>query len=577
MRVLLKKLDRWHLEILGIPFLTALCLPILYLCIRDGLGSFVFQVHDQLDEIILNYVFPARYSGCDVYEPMMCGLPAQGLKPFAPFFVPLYKIFNVYVAFLIQYIIVLFTAFYGMYFCVRKLTESSVSSLIAASLFSLLPVHSIYGNVVMGTPLLLYCLLEVSNKNRKNRLFAFTGLIFYACTTGLVLSGWAVLVLLGAWILLLSMSQKQLPRNECFAFLILLTTYFINNVDLITSVFGSDGFISHRTEFMLGKDGIPFLQSLTGLLFNGKYLYEAQSLHEWIYFPIGVATFFVLSSKRLEGLRQKFLLTIIATLSLALLYALTSTGFIFHLKQYLPGILSSFQITRWYYFFPGMMYLLLGISCAVILRGLEDSNIILSYIITSLVCIPTLLFLGKNPDGIFLQNVNQIINGTQVTKYITMKNFYAEDLMGEIERSIGEDITTYRVGSIGISPVVSLMHGFYTVDGYSNNYPLSYKRQFREVIAEELEQNDYIKAYFDAWGSRCYLFYHEWGNGYMLGNDFEGKITDLHFNFDELKKMNCRYLFSAGEIIDYENIGLGFVGEFTNADSFWDIWVYEIL
>ena len=60
--------------------------------------------------------------------------------------------------------------------------------------------------------------------------------------------------------------------------------------------------------------------------------------------------------------------------------------------------------------------------------------------------------------------------------------------------------------SLGISPAPALMHGFYTVDGYSNNYPLEYKHRFREVIAPEIEKNEEVRVYFDTWGNRCYLF-----------------------------------------------------------------------
>ena len=60
-----------------------------------------------------------------------------------------------------------------------------------------------------------------------------------------------------------------------------------------------------------------------------------------------------------------------------------------------------------------------------------------------------------------------------------MRNLYSEDLMETISERIGKDMSTYRVVHIGISPVAALMHGFYTIDGYSNNYPLEYKKAFR--------------------------------------------------------------------------------------------------
>ena len=76
--------------------------------------------------------------------------------------------------------------------------------------------------------------------------------------------------------------------------------------------------------------------------------------------------------------------------------------------------------------------------------------------------------------------------------------------------------------------------------------------------------NDYNKAYFDNWGSRFYAFYHEWGNAYMLGKSFNGKINDLRLNFDKLKELNCRYIFSAGEILNCDRYGLNYIGCFTN-------------
>ena len=72
--------------------------------------------------------------------------------------------------------------------------------------------------------------------------------------------------------------------------------------------------------------------------------------------------------------------------------------------------------------------------------------------------------------------------------------------MQEIDDAIGRDKSTYRVAHLGISPAPALMHGFYTVDGYSNNYPLEYKHRFREVIAPEIEKNEEVRVYFDTWG-----------------------------------------------------------------------------
>ena len=93
----LAELRNAHLAWLGIPVILVLMAPIIYLNIRDGLGSGIFQVHDQLDETILSYVFSARYWGYDVYSQMMCGVPSAGLKPSAILFVQLLSMAHIFV------------------------------------------------------------------------------------------------------------------------------------------------------------------------------------------------------------------------------------------------------------------------------------------------------------------------------------------------------------------------------------------------------------------------------------------------------------------------------------------------
>jgi len=148
--------DRWHLEWFGILLLGILMAPILYL----GEGC-VFDFHDQLDETLLSYVFAARYPGAEVYEQMMNGLPATGLKPSAVLFIPLYSILPVWWAFIVQYAVVTAAAFFGMYASVKKVTGSSIIAFLCGAAFSMLPTRPVYGLSVVGLPLCFYCILKI--------------------------------------------------------------------------------------------------------------------------------------------------------------------------------------------------------------------------------------------------------------------------------------------------------------------------------------------------------------------------------------------------------------------------------
>lgn len=148
--------------------------------------------------------------------------------------------------------------------------------------------------------------------------------------------------------------------------------------------------------------------------------------------------------------------------------------------------------------------------------------------------------------------------------------------MQELEDAIGRDMTTYRVAHLGISPSPALMHGFYTVDGYSNNYPLEYKHRFRQVIAKELEKNELTRLYFDEWGSRCYLFNGATGNAWMLGKNRQIVYEELEFDMEALQELGCEYLFSCGEIKNAEELGLSCMGYYETPVSYWGIWLYQL-
>ena len=177
----------------------------------------------------------------------------------------------------------------------------------------------------------------------------------------------------------------------------------------------------------------------------------------------------------------------------------------------------------------------------------------------------------------FYENVNQWNNGSGVTGYISWESYYAKELMQEIDEAIGRDKSEYRVAHLGISPAPSLMYGFYTVDGYSNNYPLEYKHRFRKVIEKELEKGEEAtRLYFDTWGSRCYLFNSQSGTYYSLSASSEAVYEGLEFDMEALKDLGCEYLFSGGQILDASRMNLEELGNFKTKDSYWRIWLYRL-
>lgn len=134
----LDQIPLWWLEIL---VTIVFFLP--YFVLGDGC---VFEINDQLDESIMNYMLPARHlwDGSTIYPEMLNGVNASGMQPSAVLFLPLYSLLSARVAFLTQYIACFLVAFLGMYLLVKEITDSSILAVIAGSCFCVLPLYPVW-------------------------------------------------------------------------------------------------------------------------------------------------------------------------------------------------------------------------------------------------------------------------------------------------------------------------------------------------------------------------------------------------------------------------------------------------
>ena len=62
----------------------------------------------------------------------------------------------------------------------------------------------------------------------------------------------------------------------------------------------------------------------------------------------------------------------------------------------------------------------------------------------------------------------------------------------------------------------------------------------------------------------------------MLGKTAEVRYEGLEFDMEALRELDCEYIFSAGEIQDYEKMGLTFLGYYKTDSSYWGVWLYQL-
>lgn len=565
-------LDACPLWWMGILLLAVAVLPILIL----GEGS-VFSINDQLDESILNYVLTARHlgSGDAVFEELLGGVNASGMEPSAVLFVPLYVFLPTFSAFVIQYALIFLCAFFGMYFLIQKLTGSHILSLASAGCFAMLPFYIVYGLSQAGIPLLLYgaiCLYEDKKKPLGFALVALYGLTSHLVYTGYTAVGFWSIVL----VILFLRKQKKWAFLAGWAELLLL--YLLTNYRLFLEILlGQSTYVSHREEQVNGA--MHFWEAFWEIFTQSTF--HADSLHKYLILPIVLLlTYGVIFGRGTKEERNRLLVALVGAGLLvfcALFYAFCKSQLVVDFKNSQTGFLRYFQADRLYWIYPAGWYIEFALCCNLY-RNRKGGRLwespLVKLCVFAIVLLPTVNEIIHN--SYFYRNVNQYNNGSAITGYISWESFYSEDLMEDLEEAIGKDLGTYRVAHLGINPTPALLHGFYTVDGYSNNYSLDYKHAFRKVIAAELEKAPETAVYFDTWGNRCYCYNSATGNAYMLGKSTNIVYEGLDFDMGALEDLGCEYLFSCGEIANAEELGLVSMGYYETATSYWGVWLYAL-
>lgn len=581
------KLDRMPLWWVGLLMVGIVFIPLMIWG-----ENCVFPIHDQLDETIMSYVLSAKYlgTGAETFPELLGGINASGMQPAAVLFIPLYKVFSPFTAFVIQYAAVFSAGFFGMYFAVKKLTESSVLAIAMAGCFAMLPLQPVYGLSATGIPLLIWCFMNLWEK--KKVALSFLLILFFGLTSHLVLIGYVVL---GFWLLaiLWSLIKKDYNKWIYLGFMWLTGIYVIVNRRLFQELlFGGGSYVSHREELVNGAQ--PFWDTVMDIFLRGSILHT-NSLHYHLIAPIIILLVWggILCGHMDQKYRKRYATAAAGMLVLAgiaIFYGLCKCQPVVDLRNKCSGFLRYFQLERFYWLYPAGWYLEFGLCFSLWPKREEkiakekDRNAFGGFRVLSsplirlsallLILIPTLQVIKIN--SYFYLNVNQYNNGSGITGYISWKSFYAEDLMRELDDAIGRDKASYRIAHLGMSPAPALMYGFYTVDGYSNNYPLEYKHKFRKVIEKELEKAPETAVYYDTWGSRCYMFNSESGNAWMTGKNQKTVYRNLELDITALRNLGCSYIFSCGIIENADELGLSLTGYYETDSSYWGVWLYQL-
>lgn len=569
-------------------------------------------VYDNLDSNVVWFKILAESGkifadSMDIIPNMMNGLPRLSYGNEFNLILWFYYFLEPFHAYMLNEIIMHFFAFFSMYmllshYIIDKKTNYYYLIITTVSLlFALLPFWPSGGLSIVAQPLVLYAFLNIYY--RTDTKYDWLILILIPFYSSFVFSFFFFLFFVGLFFIYHTLNSKQIHWKFFFALFLMISVFLLINYRLVYNMLFDTGFISHRTTFNLHVSNFYKCFKESHLIFlNGQA--HNFNMHFQYILPVILLGLFVSLKK------EKFTTvpSIIILITFSMFFILDLWGDLLTQKNSLP-VLLLFGLVIWIYnkenkIFPFLFILQILISFFTGFYFYEGLNPLIdtfpifhSFHFSRFMLLQTLIWyiLLALALQVLLQNVKfSIVVLIALIAMQTMLNFpyksfdrkhmipmsykeyYAKDLYKEIEDFIGKPKESYRIVNIGIEPAVSLYNGFYTIDGYSANYPLAYKYQFRKIMEEYLDSlkkhqgDSYV---FDNWGSKAYIV----SNQYSTFNYKKGiTLKNPSINTHQIHHLGADYIFSAYRIEGYKKLNLKFLKRFESENSYWPVYLYQV-
>jgi hypothetical protein len=472
----------------------------------------------------------------------------------------LYHLFPPITAYALSESITRIFAFIGMYLLLKrhfiKAEEAYPVRVWVSLAFALTPFWPSGMLSTLGQPLALWAFLTIrENKASWKEWLTIILLPFYS---SFVLGFFFFLTAMGILWVRDTVVRKNLNIPFIFSILLMTIIYLGIEYRLVVSLVAHSA-PTNRNEFF--ESTLSFWRSVR--LAGKNYLIghtHVSTIHTYIILPLSFLVLFYLILKKEWRKEKRYLILFLLNIVLSVWYA-----FWFY-KGWEPlkakvSLLNTFNFARFHFLRPMVIYTMFALGCFILWeKGGKWKRVVWACLILQI----SILFFD-NPEFYY-----------RAAHDPSFKQFYAKDEFKKIEKFIGKPKSSYRVVSIGLHPAIAQYNGFYTLDTYNNFYPLSYKHQFRKIIAKELNKNKTIKKYFDQWGGRCYIFTAELGKKYEIKKNSKKKLHHLQLNTGVLRKMGGEYVFSAVPILNAEEDGLHFLKSFTDKDAAWKVYLYHV-
>ncbi len=537
----------------GWPFIALLLWHLPYFIAGENAGILIF---DNLDSVIPWYkiLLEKKLVFADPATEVpgiMQGLLRSSL-PGIDVALLMFKLFGMYYGYVINKLLMSLVAYSGMLLLLKNLIPQNEKHLLVlrcmSLLYALLPFWSVTLSVA-GLPMLCAAFIQLYRHERK--IASLMMIIVYGIGSSLVLTGIFIFFMGGLYWLVDSIRNKRIHFAFTAGFILLAAAFAFSHYPVISSTLFNSEYVTHRTE--MRTMGGSFLHSMKEMIQIGLFgQVHAHSLHTLLIVPFIIVLAMMWRKQSLTPIVYMMLTYIFVT---SVLYGLLTWEALSNVKQKLMTVFPV-QLQRFHFFQPMLWYILFTISSVFLIQQFRQGK----KIFISIVCVQ-LLYLMNNHEMVVSYD------------HPSFQEFFAESTFRKMKEDIPE-MKNHRCMSIAMHPSIAQWNGLQTLDGYFADYPLQYKHAFRNLIAPELERDENIRAYYDNWGSRCYVFTAAIGKQIPLQRNQGKTISSPLLNLDEALELDCRFILSGFKLQETEP-RLKLSGSYDAATNL-PIFVYEI-
>ena len=554
------------LFVYSIPFITFF----IYFFPYFDLGNCLIRIHDNLDSYMVYYHVLAISKTVLQLHPLahvdniMNGIPRLSLPSGFNVINLFYYLFGTDWGYVINLFTVHLIGFFGMQTLLKKQFgftregDNRLMRMLISLSFALLPVFAVWGISLMGQPFLLNSFMNISKGiNRKKDWIIIVLFPFYSL---LVFAGFFIIASLGVWFVIDFIKKKKLNKVFLLALIVFTVLHLIVDYQLFYGFFLSKEYESQRSDDFnpnLNLKGV--LGVALRYLFNG--FYHSSNYVGILLLGYSAVIFIWLLITKKDSVR-----TIVLFASIALLISIIiSINDWYGMRGFFTWfpIFVKFSLKRFHFLLPLLVYIVFAVAVYKSMRNVIMKTA--SYIVVLVLVVFCFQLRGNFERNGF--NMDLFKKSYQSDYTSTYNQYFQKNTFKTIIKYINKPQSEYRVVSLGINPTVLQYNGFYTLDGYQNNYPKSYSILFAEINEDELVKISGHKwDYMDRW---CYI----------KSADNEKKLPEINsFSIDiyKLVDLNCQYLFSKRKINDLSS-GLILEKVFPSEDGSYPIYLYRFI